>query len=212
MRRLWQTYRGWPRWAQVSVAAVVALVLIGVVNSGPKKKASTASSAVTSTAAAVTTTAVTTTPLPSAARQKVRLILLASVNHYERLLHAGEQAVGTTQYATANAGLAAFNDPNSEASHFRDWQTQSKAKSDLSFLDAFGKADNYYNASNEPNSMGAWRDEMNLAQQDLYEWVNLAVGWQIREHTTAQLRASEKRVERTLARARAKVAAVIAGR
>ena len=51
---------------------------------------------------------------------------------------------------------------------------------------------------------------MNLAQQDLYEWVDLAVGWQIREHTMAQLGASEKRVERALARARAEVTAVLA--
>ena len=56
MGRLWQSYRGWPRWAQISVAAVVTLVVIGIASS-PKNKPSTTAPQVNTAAATVTTTA-----------------------------------------------------------------------------------------------------------------------------------------------------------
>ena len=76
---------------------------------------------------------------------------------------------------------------------------------------AFKKADAFYTAANEPDSIGTWRDDMGTATSDLDEWINLAVGWQISEHTTAQLNADEAKVTRDLAKAQADVAAVLAG-
>ena len=53
---------------------------------------------------------------------------------------------------------------------------------------------------------------MTDAQTALSEWVNVAVGWQIREKTTAQLQATERKVQADLRRARADISRVIAGR
>ena len=152
-------------------------------------------------------------PIVTAAEKaKIRDVLSASVDRYARLLTLGEQALGSTQYATATAGLAAFNDPNSAASRFSDYRKKSNPESDLSFLSAFKKADSYYTAANEPTAISTWRDDMDSASAALSEWVTVAVGWQIREHTTAQLQAAERRVNAALAKARTDIAKVVAGR
>lgn len=150
--------------------------------------------------------------LTAADKAHVRQILTVSVDHYASLLSLGEQALGSTQYADANAGLAAFNDPNSAASRFSAYRKKSNPEGDLSFLNAFKKADNYYTAANEPKAISTWRDDMNDASVALNEWVNFAVGWQIREHTTLQLQAAEHKVTAALAKARLDVANVIASR
>jgi len=53
--------------------------------------------------------------------------------------------------------------------------------------------DNYYTAANEPTAMSTWRNDMNDASVALNEWVNVGVGWQIREHTTLQLKQQSTR-------------------
>ncbi|HZT16886.1 MAG TPA: hypothetical protein VFA19_13150 [Gaiellaceae bacterium] len=150
--------------------------------------------------------------LTAADKAHVQQILTASVDHYANLLSLGEQALGSTQYANANTGLAAFNDPNSAASRFSAYRKKSNPEGDLSFLNSFKKADNYYSAANEPKAISTWRDDMNDASVALNEWVNLAVGWQIREHTTLQLQAAEHKVTDALAKARLDIAKVVAGR
>jgi hypothetical protein len=145
-------------------------------------------------------------------KEKIRAILTASVSHYQHLLALGQQALGGVQYANATAGLNAFSDPNSAASRFSAYRKNPNPESDLSFLSAFKKADNFYTAANEPAAIGTWRDDMGTATSDLNEWVNLAVGWQIREKTTAQLQAAADKVTRDLAKAQADVTAVVAGR
>lgn len=150
--------------------------------------------------------------ITAADKAKISAILTGSVDHYQHLLALGEQALGTTQYATANAGLAAFNDPNSAASRFRDYRQSPNPESDLSFLTAFKKADNFYTAANEPAAISTWRDDMDTVSTALNEWVNLAVGWQIHEKTTPQLQAAEAKIEHDVAKARSDVSAVVAGR
>jgi hypothetical protein len=150
--------------------------------------------------------------LTAADKAHVQQILTVSVDHYANLLSLGEQALGSTQYADANAGLAAFNDPNSAASRFSAYRKKSNPEGDLSFLNAFKKADNYYTAANEPKAISTWRDDMNDVSVALNEWVNLAVGWQIREHTTLRLQAAEHKVTAALAKARLDIAKVVAGR
>lgn len=125
---------------------------------------------------------------------------------------AGYFHLGTTQYPSAVAGDNAFSDPNSAASRFSAYRKNPNPESDLSFLVAFKKADAFYTAANEPAAISTWRDDMDAVSTDLNEWVNLAVSWQIREHTTPQLRAAETKIERALAKARSDVAAVLAGR
>ena len=60
--------------------------------------------------------------LSAADKAAVRSIFLGSVNHYASLLAQGQQILGTTQYPNAQAGLAAFSDPNSAASRFSAYQ------------------------------------------------------------------------------------------
>lgn len=150
--------------------------------------------------------------ITAAEKTKIQAILTTNVSHYQHLLDLGKQALGSTQYATAIEGDAAFSDPNTAASRFRDYRSSSNAERDLSFLSAFKKADDFYTAANEPDAIGTWRDDMSNLQGDLIEWINVAVGWQIREKTTAQLDAAEARVTRDLAKARADVTAVLAGK
>lgn len=150
--------------------------------------------------------------LTASDKAHVRQVLTASVDHYANLLSLGEQALGTTQYANANAGLSAFNDPNSAASRFSVYRKKSNPEGDLTFLSAFKKADSYYTAANEPKAIAEWQNDMNDASVALNEWVNVAVGWQIREHTTLQLQAAEQKVTAALAKARLNIAQVVAGR
>jgi hypothetical protein len=150
--------------------------------------------------------------ITAADKEKIRAILTASVSHYQHLLALGQQALGGVQYANATAGLNAFSDPTSAASRFRDYRKNPNPEADLSFLAAFKKADNFYTAANEPAALGTWRDDMGTATSDLNEWVNLAVGWQIREKTTVQLQAAADKVARDLVKAQADVTAVVAGR
>jgi hypothetical protein len=145
-------------------------------------------------------------------KAKISAILTSSVDHYQHLLTLGEQVLGTTQYPSAIAGDNAFNDPNSAASRFSAYRKNPNPENDLSFLTAFKRADNFYTAANEPAAISTWRDDMDTVSTDLNEWVNLAVGWQIREKTTAQLRAAETKIERDLDKARTDVSAVVAGR
>lgn len=143
---------------------------------------------------------------------KVSQILMASVAHYQHLLELGKAALGSTQYTSGTAGLAAFGDPNSAASRFRDYRKMSNAERDLSFLTAFKKADDYYTAANEPNSIGSWRDDMSTATSSLNEWVSIAVGWQISGQTTAELNVAEAKFNRDVSKAQADISAVVAGR
>ncbi|MHB8620396.1 MAG: hypothetical protein ACYDAG_12630 [Chloroflexota bacterium] len=150
--------------------------------------------------------------LTEAQKAQVRAILTASVDHYQHLLATGKQALGTTQYQDAIAGVAAFDDPHSAAARFRDWRKSSNAEADISSdTDAFPKADAFYTAENEPtNELEAWRGDMQDAQGALSDWVNIAVAWQVRDRTTAQLVTAEQKVRDALARARKDIDAVAA--
>jgi hypothetical protein len=137
-------------------------------------------------------------------------ILSASVDHYERLLSEGEQAIGQTPYPDAQAGLAAMSDPSSPASHFRDYRQHPNPEQDLSYNEAFAKADALYTASDEPAALGAWREHMTEAQSELVAWVQDAASWQISEISTAKLHADAAKVRRDLAAARKDVEQIAA--
>lgn len=150
-----------------------------------------------------------TVKLTSAQKQQVQDILHKNMMHYQQLLSGGKAALGTTQYADGTAGLVAYGDPTSNASQFRDWRKSSHAEQDVSYLDAFKQADAFYNADNEPAAISTWRDDMGTAQSDLVQWVNVAVGWQIRTNTTDELHAAEQQFQHDMTKAQADVTALI---
>ncbi len=152
-------------------------------------------------------------PVVSAtAKAKVRRILTGSVDHYAQLFTQGKQALGTTQYASASAGLAAFKDKNSAASRFSRYRMTSKVERDVTYLTAFARANHFYTAANEPTAISTWRDDMGSLTTDLDHWVSTAVDWQIQQKSTAQLLAAESKVHHALLRARLDAARVVASK
>jgi hypothetical protein len=115
------------------------------------------------------------------------------------MLSQGQQIIGPVPYPNANAGLAAFNDPNSAASRFSAYRKHPDPESDESYLAAFQRADHFFTAANEPQAIGTWRDDMGQAQSDLYRWVSDAVSWQINEISTSKLQADAAAVTADLA-------------
>lgn len=131
-----------------------------------------------------------------------RRVLSANVDHYEQLLSEGEQILGATPYPDAQAGLAAMSDPGSPASRFRDYRQHPNPEQDLSYNEAFTKADASYTASDEPAALGAWREHMTEAQSELVAWIQDAASWQISEIPTTKLHADAAKVRHDLAAAR----------
>lgn len=148
--------------------------------------------------------------LTATEKAKVIAILTANVNHYAAVLTLGEKTLGTTQYATAQQGNQAFNNPNSAASRFSAFQKTYDPAGDESYLAAFKKADSYYTAANEPSAITTWEDDMTTATGALAEWVPIAVGWQIHQDATAQLHGAEQRIQAGLSTARKDIAEVLA--
>lgn len=82
------------------------------------------------------------------ARTAAATILHANVKHYRDTLTAGRRTWGTPQ--------------------FGPWQT--KTLTDLSYQQAFTKADHYFTADTEPNSMNSWRDDIATATDQINQW------------------------------------------
>ncbi len=53
---------------------------------------------------------------------------------------------------------------------------------------------------------------MSLATSALWEWVDIAIDWQIRDRSTADLQRAERKVTAALAKARGDIARINAGR
>ena len=128
---------------------------------------------------------------------------MASVAHYAAELAAGKEALGSTQYPNAYAGLAALKEPNSAASKFSAFRKHSNIENDLSYEAAFKRADHIFTAANEPQAMEAWRNAMERAWSAFIPWVNDGASWQIGSVSTSKLQADEAAIQADLARARA---------
>lgn len=121
-------------------------------------------------------------------KQQVSADLNNGLTHYVDTWHQGEQILGTTQYADANAGLVAMDDPNSAAAKFSTWRQSSKIEQDVTtYLNAFKSADAFYNAANEPDAISSYRDDLGTLQADISTWVSDAVGWQIQTTSNATM-------------------------
>lgn len=141
--------------------------------------------------------------LTSSQEAEVRGILLANLSHYAQLLSRGQEALGTTQYPNAQAGLNAFNDTNSAANRFSMFQKDANVYGSASYVDAFNRADRFFTAANEPQALTNWEDDTGTVQGDLAQWINDAISWQISEVQTSVLQADVATFEADLAKARA---------
>ncbi|MFF3558534.1 hypothetical protein ACFYXS_00590 [Streptomyces sp. NPDC002574] len=83
-----------------------------------------------------------------AAREAAAKILRASNDHYRSLLDEGRNAWGTPDFGS--------------------WQ--SKALNDLSYLDAFRKADGHFDATNEPAGIRNWQSDIAAVGDAINQW------------------------------------------
>lgn len=200
--------RSWVVLAAVAILAASGLLACGSASSGPTAVASPTPRVSPSANSSVE-------QLSPAQKAQVEAVLQANIDHYAQLLAVGKTALGTTPYSDATAGLAAFNDPNSSASQFRDWRSQSKAEQDVSYLEAFKQANDIYLAvmgsssgpvtkweNDTSTALTNWQDDIGNVQADLAQWVQVAAGWQISSKTGADLAAAEQKVNSDLSKTR----------
>ncbi|HVC76225.1 MAG TPA: hypothetical protein VND96_06885 [Candidatus Micrarchaeaceae archaeon] len=191
------------------VVILVAFLAAGLVACGNASSGTTAASSPTPHTSPSASASVE--KLSTAEKVQVQATLQANIDHYAQLLAAGKAALGSTPYADANAGLAAYNDPNSSASKFRDWRAQSKAEQDVSYLQAFKQANDIYLAvmgsssgsitkweNDTSTALTNWQDDVGNVQGDLALWVQVAASWQISLKTDADLAAAEQKVNSDL--------------
>jgi hypothetical protein len=148
--------------------------------------------------------------LTTAQKAQVQTILSGNLTHYQGALTAGKQALGTTQYADGQAGLQAMNDPNSNASKFRDWRHSSGVEQDVSYLDASKAVNAIYTADNQPDVLTTTEQDLSTVQADISAWVSVAVGWQIHTKTSAELASAEQTVNADVATVQKDITALFA--
>ncbi|MEI6843014.1 MAG: hypothetical protein WCK48_00670 [bacterium] len=181
----------------VVVLGFVLLLIIGLNTPQPIKQAQ-------ESAPVQNPVVVATSSAPD--KQKVAAILSASTDHYVSLLSSAKTVLGTTQYADANAGLKALNDPSSAASQLGSFRTNTCLKNDpgTNAMSAYQEADNLYSGTS-PDALGNWNEDINNAASDICLWAGDAVSWQIKEVTTTKLRADEQKVTDDITKARADI-------
>jgi len=150
-------------------------------------------------------------PASPADREAAYAALSASIAHYKDVFRQGQAVVGNTQYATSWDGLAAMNDPGSAAAKLRDYRQNPDPERDLSYMDAFKAADSHFTADNEPQAISNWQDDMATMQSDLSQWVSVAVDYQIKNKSQANLDGAANQVNQDLAKADADANAVRRG-
>ncbi len=177
----------------VAVLGFVLLLVIGLNTPQPIKQAQ-------QSALMQNPVVVATSSAPD--NQKIAAILSASVTYYTQLFVTGKAALGTAQYADANAGLKAFNDPNSAAVHFGTFRTNTCLKNDpgANAISAYQEADNLYTDSS-PDALSKWNEDINNTASDICLWAADAVGWQIKEISSAKLHTDEQKVSEDIAKA-----------
>jgi hypothetical protein len=135
------------------------------------------------------------TPVSLTASQKTQIqsILTDNLNHYKQIWQHGKDALGTTQYDDAWAGIEAFDDPNSAASKFRDWRQKEEPERDLSYYGAYDQAKAIYKDTSY-DALDAWQYCAYGVVVDMVIWVKDAAAWQVKSITTTQLNNDAKTV------------------
>jgi hypothetical protein len=113
---------------------------------------------------------------------QVKAYLTAGTDYYVQLFQQAQQALGTTQYADAYAGIAALDDPTSAASMWSEYQ-QKFMKADYSAMmtTTYNQVSNVYTAASvdTPSAVNDWNDGINQAFSDIGPWMSDATSWQI---------------------------------
>jgi hypothetical protein len=182
----------------VAVLVIGSLIIVG--SNLPQSKV-VQNNATTPSPVVATTSAKQNAVVPD--KQKVAAILSASVTYYTQLFAAGKATLGTTQYADANAGLKAFDDPNSAASRLGSFRTNTCLKNDpgANAIKAYQEADNLY-LGTSPDALGNWNYDINTVASDICLWAGDAVSWQIKEIPATKLHADEQKIATDISRTR----------
>jgi hypothetical protein len=139
-------------------------------------------------------------------------VLTANIAHYRSIFEQGQAIFGQAQYANDEEGSVAREGPTSAAARFRDYCKNVNPELDLSFLDAFRRADKHFTADNEPRAIRDWVDDMSFMHDDLSRWVHVAVDYQTSTSTSqADLDAAAETVRQDLVKAEADASAVQRG-
>jgi hypothetical protein len=157
-----------------------------------------------------------TVALPATAspvdRESAFAVLTANIAHYRSIFEQGQAILGQAQYANDEEGSVAREDPTSAAARFRDYRKNVNPELDLSFLDAFRRADKHFTADNEPRAIRDWVDDMSFMHDDLSRWVHVAVDYQTSTSTSqADLDAAAETVRQDLVKAEVDASAVQRG-
>ena len=180
----------------IGVAALIFVSLLFIGNNLPQQK---------QTVATQQPAPVASTSAPVIDMQKVIAALTASTDSYSQLLATGKQVLVTTQYPNATAGLSALNDPNSAASKFSSFRTETCIKNDPSAnaMNTYRSVSDQYTAAKvqSPDALDNWNYDTNTAVSDICAWASVAADWQISKVSSAQLKVAEQKVTTDLAQA-----------
>jgi hypothetical protein len=162
--------------------------------------------------AAASLTVALPAPASPADRQAAFAVLTANIAHYRRIFEQGRAIIDHAQHANGEEGPGAMEDPTSAAARFRDYRKNSNPELDMSFLDAFRRADKHFTADNEPQAIRDWVDDMSFVHDDLGRWVHVAVDYQLSTSTSrSDLDAAAETVHQDLGKAEADASAVQRG-
>lgn len=149
--------------------------------------------------------------LSATQKQQISADLNAALAHYVDEWHQGQQILGTTQYADANAGLQAFSDPNSAASRFSAWRTSTEIEQDVTtYINAYDHAAALYSADNTPQDLSNYELDMGTLQADISTWVQDAVGWQIQTTDSVTMTQDVQTIKKDMGQVQADITATIA--
>ena len=182
------------RWKFVFISVISMLILLACSESA-KVNTTVTSVSKTPPASRVATKAIVTstatpgeTKLSPAQKAQVVTLITNTTNHFTQIWIDGQIALGTQPYPNADAGLAAFDDPTSAASLFRDWRkSEDPALAISSLLDTFNKADALYTGSIPDDALLTWRDDVSQLTTDMEVWVTDGASWQISATPTATM-------------------------
>lgn len=139
------------RTATVVTIAAAGLLLAGCSNDTPKaigRPATDNPRGATTTAEASLPAAGPKSPAPAPNRAAAAKILHGNVQHYRDSLNTGRNAWGSPK--------------------FGPWQQQ--ALLDLTYQDAFTKADKQFTADTEPDSINTWHDDIATVTDQMHQW------------------------------------------
>ncbi len=180
----------------VVVLGFVLLLIIGL-NSPAQQKSATVTQAPQTVAS---------TSVAALDAQKVVATLSASTDYYIQLLATGKEALGSTQYPNATAGLSALQDQSSAASKFSAFRTNTCIKNDpaANATDAYRTASDIFSSAHaqSPSTLDDWNYDTNTTASDICAWASVAVDWQISKVSSAQLKVAEQKVVTDLSQVR----------